>query len=58
MNFSFHKQEMEKKEEDCSDGLQEQEWYWANASKEEIASAICVRFKIVPEICVCRISLF
>uniref|UniRef100_A0AAF5PHZ4 SH2 domain-containing protein n=1 Tax=Wuchereria bancrofti TaxID=6293 RepID=A0AAF5PHZ4_WUCBA len=32
---------MEKKEEDCTHGLQQQEWYWANASKEEIASAIC-----------------
>uniref|UniRef100_A0A915PIY0 SH2 domain-containing protein n=1 Tax=Setaria digitata TaxID=48799 RepID=A0A915PIY0_9BILA len=31
---------MEKKEEDCSHGLQQQEWYWANASKEEIAEAI------------------
>lgn len=33
---------MEKKEEDCAHGLQQQEWYWANASKEEVASAICV----------------
>ncbi|MCP9265721.1 Phosphatidylinositol 3-kinase regulatory subunit alpha [Dirofilaria immitis] len=32
---------MEEKEEDCAHGLQQQEWYWANASKEEIASAIC-----------------
>ncbi|VDN94744.1 unnamed protein product [Brugia pahangi] len=32
---------MEKKEEDCTHDLQQQEWYWANASKEEIASAIC-----------------
>uniref|UniRef100_A0A8R1TSR2 SH2 domain-containing protein n=1 Tax=Onchocerca volvulus TaxID=6282 RepID=A0A8R1TSR2_ONCVO len=31
---------MEKKEEDCAHGLEQQEWYWANASKEEIASAI------------------
>lgn len=42
--------EMEKKEEDCAHGLEQQEWYWANASKEEIASAIGVSLGLVIEI--------
>lgn len=42
---------MEKKEEDCAHGLHQQEWYWANASKEEIATAICVSLGLVTEGC-------